>query len=131
MKVSAKKTAQGYHLSDERCDLCEMPLLSLNNIKTCKVCPAIEKLAQKKIEVAGSKNSVACDTVETEKASESCGIQLDENGDTSMNQKSALDQINKSEVALHDAVYEKDEAAEVSASWIGRESMEMPTFRIR
>lgn len=48
MKIAAKKTAQGYLVSDKRCDLCEMPLFSMNGNSMCKVCPAIEKWARKR-----------------------------------------------------------------------------------
>jgi uncharacterized Zn finger protein (UPF0148 family) len=48
MKIAAKKTAQGYLVSDKRCDLCEMPLLLMNGNLNCKVCPAIEKWTRKK-----------------------------------------------------------------------------------
>lgn len=48
MKIAAKKTSQGFLISDKRCDLCEMPLLSMYGNLICKVCPAIEKWARKK-----------------------------------------------------------------------------------
>ena len=49
-KVAAKKTAKGYTLSDESCDQCEMPLMTLNGKSECKVCPAIKKWVQRKNE---------------------------------------------------------------------------------
>lgn len=51
MKVTARKTVQGYLVSNERCDTCEMHLMSINGNFTCKVCPAIEKWVQRKTEV--------------------------------------------------------------------------------
>eukprot|EP00584_Thalassiosira_punctigera_P026545 CAMPEP_0172579308 /NCGR_PEP_ID=MMETSP1067-20121228/139178_1 /TAXON_ID=265564 ORGANISM="Thalassiosira punctigera, Strain Tpunct2005C2" /NCGR_SAMPLE_ID=MMETSP1067 /ASSEMBLY_ACC=CAM_ASM_000444 /LENGTH=1233 /DNA_ID=CAMNT_0013372023 /DNA_START=206 /DNA_END=3907 /DNA_ORIENTATION=- len=47
-KVAAKKTAKGYTLSDESCDVCEMRLMTLKGKSECKVCPAIKKWVQRK-----------------------------------------------------------------------------------
>lgn len=57
MKIAAKKTAQGYLLSDERCDKCEMPLLLMNGSLPCKVCPAIKKWVQRKSKVSTPKQA--------------------------------------------------------------------------
>ena len=83
MKVAARKTAQGYLVSDKRCDMCEMPLLSMNSIVTCKVCPAIEKWAQKKSGGNVSNNIVdERDKIETREAPEARTNKLDDKGDT-------------------------------------------------
>lgn len=104
MKVAARKTAQGYLVSDKRCDMCEMPLLSMNDIVTCKVCPAIEKWAQKKSEGNVSNNFDGVrDKVETEKALEALVNKLDDKGDT----LSMLVKFPKS-VKLENAESEKD-----------------------
>ena len=67
MKIVAKKAAEGYHISDERCELCEMPLLSMNGDKVmCKVCPALTKLIQiKNKEHVQSQDDDARDAAET------------------------------------------------------------------
>ena len=66
MKVAARKTAQGYLVSDERCKLCEMPLLSMNGQLACKVCPALAKLVTMKTGVGVQEEKVddARDTTE-------------------------------------------------------------------
>ncbi len=119
MKVAARKTSQGYLVSDKRCDMCEMPLLSMNGIVLCKVCPAIEKWAQKKSEGNVSNNFDAVrDKVETEKALEAPTNKLDNKGDT----LSMLIKFPKS-VKLENAESEKDsdsnedEASEVMCAF--------------
>lgn len=66
-KVAAKKTAKGYTLSDESCDQCEMPLMTLNGKSECKVCPAIKKWVQRKNEANAQKKQAddAREAVET------------------------------------------------------------------
>ena len=49
-KMAAKKTAKGYTLSEANCDMCEMPLMTLNGKSECKVCPAIKKWVQRQNE---------------------------------------------------------------------------------
>lgn len=63
-KVAAKKTAKGYTLSDENCTLCEMPLMTMNGKSECKVCPAIKKWLQRKMEAGAQKEQVEEDARE-------------------------------------------------------------------
>mmetsp|Transcript_32559 Transcript_32559/g.78837 ORF Transcript_32559/g.78837 Transcript_32559/m.78837 type:complete len:1006 (+) Transcript_32559:159-3176(+) len=56
-KVAAKKTAKGYTLSEESCNECEMPLMTMNDKSECKVCPAIKKWIQRKNEASGHKKA--------------------------------------------------------------------------
>lgn len=66
MKITAKKSAEGYQVSDERCESCEMPLLSMNGSLMCKVCPALQKLVQMKNEAdTQNQGDDARDTTET------------------------------------------------------------------
>ena len=78
MKITAKKTLQGFLVSDKRCDLCEMPLLSMNDILTCKVCPAIEKWARKKKnnDSVSNEDTANMTVVPTLKEAESCDHEL-------------------------------------------------------
>ena len=105
MKVAAKKTAKGYLVSDERCDLCEMPLLSMNGNLSCKVCPAIEKWAQKKSEACLSIEFVdAHDTFESAEK-QSCASSSDmgkcpDKTDIASSQNAAKDLNNASESEL-------------------------------
>jgi uncharacterized Zn finger protein (UPF0148 family) len=57
-KVAAKKTSKGYTLSAERCDLCKMPLMTLQGDSSCKVCPAIKKWLERKNEGSGQEQAV-------------------------------------------------------------------------
>jgi hypothetical protein len=82
MKVAARKTAQGYIVSEKRCEMCEMPLLSMNGIATCKVCPAIEKWTQKKSEYnVSNDNDAVRYNVATEKEPEAFANELDDKCD--------------------------------------------------
>jgi hypothetical protein len=149
MKVAARKTAQGYLVSDERCKLCEMPLLSMNDNVVCKVCPAIRKWAQRKSDVGVSTNGVdACGATETvQKRAESHDDKLGEKDGTSeiiqslcrvelVKTESVNDSISeKREVAEANIV--KDDGVDVEATEaeeeeeLFTESIEMPTFRMR
>jgi hypothetical protein len=156
MKVAARKTAQGYLVSDERCELCEMPLLSMNDNVICKVCPAIRKWAQTKSEVGVSMNSVdACDAAETvqecsdnklgEKDGTSeiiqslCRVELvnAENANDSINEKREVAEANNVkddgvDVARDDFDNREIEATEAEEEEeLFTESIEMPTFRMR
>lgn len=66
-KVAAKKTSKGYTLSAERCDLCIMPLMTLQGNSSCKVCPAIKKWLERKNEGSGQEQGVSnkCDVEES------------------------------------------------------------------
>ena len=159
MKVAARKTAQGYLVSDERCKLCEMPLLSMNDNVVCKVCPAIRKWAQTKSEVGVSANGVdACGAAETvQERAESHDDKLGEKDGTSeiiqslcrvelVNAENVNDSISeKREVAEANIV--KDDGVDVARDDVDNreieateaeqeeelftESIEMPTFRMR
>lgn len=152
MKVAAKKTAKGYLVSDERCDLCEMPLMSMYGNLSCKVCPAIEKWAQKKSEARLSIEFVdAHDTFESaEKQSESREDGLDGRDDAMESvgptAESGSDSIGKGSEGTdaNDSVQDiyRDEHATIDNEVIKveepilspvsmREGIEMPTFRIR
>lgn len=87
MKIAAKRSAQGYHVSDERCELCEMPLLSMNGGNaTCKVCPALKKLIQMKNEKIvhniDDDTRDAAETVDTDSASRDNEIEDKDMDDT-------------------------------------------------
>ena len=66
LKIAKKKCAEGYQLSDERCETCDMPLLSMNGQLACKVCPALAKLVTMKTGVGVQEEKVydARDTTE-------------------------------------------------------------------
>ena len=107
MKIAANKTTEGYFLSDERCDVCEMPLLSKNGNLECKVCPTIEKWVQMKNEVGFQmQDDDARDAAETfEKDAEYRDVLIvtkDENSEPFNNFSSDI--LGGSEMPLHNKV---------------------------
>lgn len=69
-KVAAKKTSKGYTLSAERCELCTMPLMTLQGNSSCKVCPAIKKWLERKNEGSGQQEQGVHDKCDVEESTE-------------------------------------------------------------
>lgn len=94
MKIAAKKSAEGYQLSDDRCEFCEMQLFAMNGNVTCKVCPALQKLVQMKNNGPGDQKEIddARDTTEiVGEDTESRDTEAVDNDDTSIFFHSATD----------------------------------------
>lgn len=94
MKIAAKKSAEGYQLSDDRCEFCEMQLFAMNGNVTCKVCPALQKLVQMKHNGVGDQREVddARETTEIVGVdTESRDSEVVDNDDTSKSFHNATD----------------------------------------